>query len=135
VRHRELAFDHDVADPPAPARQPVRERERLQVPVALRCHRAGLPLVGVERDVGAGGQGEGQVQGDQADPAYGGPGLGHGEQRVVAAGPQAGGRPGGETAQPVGDQPFVLGPTVGRECTAALRSEKDRHRHGRRHRA
>jgi hypothetical protein len=48
VRHRQLAFEHDVADPPAPAGQAVGEVEALQVPVARGIDGAGCPFVHAE---------------------------------------------------------------------------------------
>jgi hypothetical protein len=109
VLHRQFAFDHHVADPPAPPGQTVGERERLQVAVPLRRHGAGGPLMGEQRHLGPGRQRERQVQRDEPGPPVAGHRVGHREQPVVAPGPQPADRAGGVSADTVRDEPLVVG--------------------------
>ena len=62
VGHRDLAFQDDLTDPPAPPGYAVRELEVLQVVVTGRVERAGRPLVHGEAHDGTTGQGEDGVE-------------------------------------------------------------------------
>ena len=67
VPHGDLPFDHDLADPPAPARKSVVEVEVLEQLVPGRRDCPARPLVHTQPDPRAAGQDEHWVQACQAE--------------------------------------------------------------------
>ena len=102
-----LALQHHVADPPAPARQPVDELERSEQLVARRGATAPSAHSCVaEPDPGARRQREHRVERGQAEVPAGRAGLGDHQQPVVAAGAQPADGAHRVAAEPVGHQPL-----------------------------
>jgi hypothetical protein len=125
VRHGQFAFQHDVADPPAPAGQAVDQVEAFEVVVAVRVDRAAGPFVYAQFDPVPARQSHDRVERHEPDHPGRGGGSGDHLEGVVPAGAQAADGAHGVPAEPVRDDPLPGG--AGTQITADLRPERDSH--------